>query len=90
MKREEPSRDGAIVFFLIVFIIMMGSGCSYNKSTFAKIKGDTVKVPIQGLCVIEGEGIEAKVNRTVNVNFPSKKIRLESAIEDKIDTVDVE
>lgn len=46
------------------------SGCaSYNKNTMVRVKADKAKVPIQGIGIIEGEGIEAIFSRQVNLTI---------------------
>ena len=44
-------------------------GCGYNKVTVIKLSGDNVKVPLEGIGIIEGEKIEGTISRTVNISY---------------------
>ena len=74
---------------LILILCVLLTGCGYNKSTFIKIKGDKLKVPIQGLGVIEGEGVEATLNRAVNLTTGKRELSMQSDIDTKKDTVTI-
>ncbi len=73
--------------YLIVIICLLMSGCGYNKTTFVKVKGDEVNVPIKGVGVISGKGIEAKINRTVSLISPANEVTIKSEVDNRKDTI---
>ena len=56
-----------LLVLVIIGVMLMGGCASYNKNTMVRVKADKAKVPIEGLGVIEGEGIEAVFSRQVNL-----------------------